>query len=615
MKRLAPRQPQELGTLLAAFAFLLPLLYFGFTRDSSALPRYALSSVAAGVGLVVWGARQLRSRIGLTWNPVFYPVLGFLLLATASWNWSVDPRNSRIELLQLASFVALSILAMQAAAGGQTARVLRAGAVAGTLAALLGVLQYFGLEPIHLRQLAPPASTFTNKNIAANYMDMVAPLSFALLLLARRPAGIWASALALAASLSFLLLSHSRGSWVALLATVLILVLVLWRRAETRAAVAAAVQRNALPLALAIIVPFVLAQLPGERFQDGFEANRSFSGELDKSSRTRLNAYLNALEMIKERPWSGVGYGGFRLGFRPSMFAVAPIDVATENNAMMRLHNDHLQAFVELGIPGGLLQLGVVVWVWLLALRIAACSIERNRQLLGLGLLLGMTASFTHAAVDFPLHKPAAAGMLWLLMGLTAGLFAAHTADRSPRRGAATKAVLALLAGLALTVYSAGFYQKYLQNSADIQLTQDAMDHWDCAQAKAAVDRAMGRFNYDYWTQITYAMIYRVCPIPPQEKRAAMDRLLNYDPYNTVALLVRADVRLSQRQLEGATDDYLALVKIIPNRAVGYVGLGRIALAEKRYQAARKLYEAALSTDPQQSEAKEVLKKLAAAGG
>ena len=75
-------------------------------------------------------------------------------------------------------------------------------------------------------------------------------------------------------------------------------------------------------------------------------------------------------------------------------------------------HNEYLQALADLGVPGGLLALGLAARLLRAAVRIAALSP------LDVGLLGAITAGLAHAAADFTLQIPANAAVFAALAGL-----------------------------------------------------------------------------------------------------------------------------------------------------------------------------------------------------
>ncbi|NLT74350.1 MAG: O-antigen ligase family protein [Chloroflexi bacterium] len=130
---------------------------------------------------------------------------------------------------------------------------------------------------------------------------------------------------------------------------------------------------------------------------------------------SRVAIWTDALERIGRSPWFGHGLGTFRLGDAPVPSGRSPFDTG-----MPHAHNVWLQAAYDLGLPG---------LVALLAIVISACR-QAWRQISGqpmasalsLGALSGLTGYHVHGIMD-ALSVGAKPGLLfWILLGLVFSL-------------------------------------------------------------------------------------------------------------------------------------------------------------------------------------------------
>lgn len=78
-------------------------------------------------------------------------------------------------------------------------------------------------------------------------------------------------------------------------------------------------------------------------------------GEGDISA-SRFGIWANTLELIRQNPWTGVGWGEFNFAWTLTPFPGRPVAFFDHT------HNLPLQLWVELGIPLGTLVLGLLVW-------------------------------------------------------------------------------------------------------------------------------------------------------------------------------------------------------------------------------------------------------------
>jgi O-antigen ligase len=92
----------------------------------------------------------------------------------------------------------------------------------------------------------------------------------------------------------------------------------------------------------------------------GGETRFSTSGDISSS---RYAIWSNALELIKAHPWFGVGFGEFNFAWTLTPFPDRPVAFFDHT------HNLPLQLIVEMGIPLGLLVMGLLLFAMYCALR------------------------------------------------------------------------------------------------------------------------------------------------------------------------------------------------------------------------------------------------------
>lgn len=585
-----------LSALLALTALLLPLLYIPGLRDAAALPRYTLIAVAGFIGVVILLTTTWRRDTRWSFPRILIPLLLVFIWSGLSTAWSADPDNSLVALTHLGTILVVFFLALQLPGDTALRTVLISAVTGASLVAIIGLMQYFGLNPGY-HQFIPPASTFTNKNFAALYLDLIVPVSFSLVLLADTRTGKLLATLALSLCLSYLVLTRTRGSWLGLLAGITALAILLLRQPALRTHFRLKKRGRWLIAALAVLV--FLSLMPNQVFRPGYKINALLKLHEDGSIRTRLNADRNALVMIKHHPLAGSGFGSFPFAYRPYMFVAAPTFQANEGNIMLRLHNDPLQTIVELGIPVGLLAIGLFgAFLWM-GWRYLGADASGAQGLMMLGLWLGMIVSTTHSLASFPLHKPAATMTLWLWGGFITLLYHRryprwlhHWRPNRPWLIVFTLLTLAYGAGITR------FYGNYLRANHDLKLALTAIRQGHCTIAQSAIDRSMALYGRDILSKMTFVSIYSDCPAPDGVKLRAMNYGLTLDPTDIQALLTRAALYARHGMLAQATADYRSVTRILPNRASGFLGLGDIARLQHRPAQARRYFRHALDLEP-----------------
>jgi len=167
----------------------------------------------------------------------------------------------------------------------------------------------------------------------------------------------------------------------------------------------------------------------------------------------RRTDWLVAREMFHSSPWTGRGAGNY-VALWPAMRARLQADpdvtgLADHEPVAARAHNEVFQFLGETGLAGGLWLVfcgGAAIVFWRRKWRTLPDGVPKTQFLL---LTAGLIVVGLHAMVSFPLHLPATALVLAMIIGLMASpVFAGQTA--SPQNGKGKPALAFLPAALAL---------------------------------------------------------------------------------------------------------------------------------------------------------------------
>jgi O-antigen ligase len=253
--------------------------------------------------------------------------------------------------------------------------------------------------------------TFISPNNLAGFLEMILPLGLAYTLTSRMKAltKIFTgyASLVIAAGL---VVSVSRGGWVASAFALLILFVVLLFHHTHR-----------LPALALLAVIIVCGVYFGPR--DVFFVNRIKTLSPDKtgvSGDGRYGIWQAAVQLWHENVWWGIGPAHFdyRFGkYRPALVQASPD----------RVHNDWLNTLTDWGIVGAALV--VSAWILLYAGAFRTWRFVRgtpntlgdhrsNKLTIVLGASIGLLAILLHSFVDFNMHIPANAIVAVTLMAL-----------------------------------------------------------------------------------------------------------------------------------------------------------------------------------------------------
>ena len=279
--------------------------------------------------------------------------------------------------------------------------------------ALIGILQYL-VDPFSLTQEAPPASTFANRNIAAQPLILTAPL-FMFLLLSRHTEGVKVWLVTILTSFIFIYLFYttSRGAWLSILIEFVLLVFyfihykfkkynwITWNKNKRYATI------------LGLILIFVFCSLTPEGFINMFdltskEASSIISSVENLSSEAvseknveswRYEIWNTALNMANASPFIGSGLGTYSHNLANEGYSTWLI------NNTFRVHNDILELLVETGLIG-IIIFGFIVFSIVFSIINILKNINEELHLLNYILFIALFGSFVNLQFSFPYKMP-----------------------------------------------------------------------------------------------------------------------------------------------------------------------------------------------------------------
>jgi O-antigen ligase len=419
---------------------LLAPLPLGSNRP---LPASALSA-AVGALLCMWGVGCLMAQPQAI-APVrpFWPAVVLLSLA-AAWAavqavpftpaslhhpyWrdvrevlgvrhagavSVNPGATWNRLMGFLGYGGIFWLALQLCRPAARAhQVLFALAAGGLLYAAYGLFEFFQSD------VGTVTSTFVNRNSYATYAGMTLFCSLGLVLheltgqarpdaslrrivldvLSRLDAPLAIGVVTCLVAGTALLLTQSRGAFVALCAA---LVAFVWSLKRMALMTSTAFVRATSVLSIGLFVGIV--GLAGEATLGRFT-------QADAHALNRLAYYHTTWEAIRDRPLLGTGYGTYADAFR----AYNHPDTGTY--FLDKAHNTYLQMMMELGWPAAA---ALYAGLGLLVFRCLQGRFLQGRGLVYPAVLASCsTLVAVHSLVDFSLEMPANAATYALLLGV-----------------------------------------------------------------------------------------------------------------------------------------------------------------------------------------------------
>ncbi len=130
------------------------------------------------------------------------------------------------------------------------------------------------------------------------------------------------------------------------------------------------------------------------------EVAQGFAGEeqFQKSdlSSSRFAIWSNTLALIQQNPWFGVGWGEFNFAWTLTPFPDRPTAFFDHT------HNLPLQLLVELGIPLGMVVLGLLAWCLWKAFRACHLALEAQRSMVRAAFVMVLMMG-VHSLLEYPL--------------------------------------------------------------------------------------------------------------------------------------------------------------------------------------------------------------------
>jgi O-antigen ligase len=421
--------PADVGGAIAAAGLLLSIAAAGLFVDSGAdaafdaPKRIATLFFVAVSALAAFGFSRRRSPFpGRHPGKVSVPEAAALLLLLAGALALVSAAASARRALAFDTARAGLISALLLPLGAS--RVLekwKAHLLAAFLAIAAGNAAVSALQARNIYQPFPLVVTQGSRDATGAFVGNPGSLALALALAAIGAIGLallsarWPLKVAAGAAAAVfgagLLVNRNLTSWSALVAGTGILLLARFGR------------KAALPIALLVLLAGtgILVYRPMRR--RAVEAVSAIQDrDWDRLVTYRLGAWAAAVEMTRERPWTGFGPGTYGAELVPHRLR-AEIEIRKRmanpllTSAYGEAHCDYLQFFAEAGIPAGVALLGAVFLLLrglLRACRRSPPGPDRNEAILLLAFLGGGAVA---ALTWFPLQRPLTAVPLLLAAG------------------------------------------------------------------------------------------------------------------------------------------------------------------------------------------------------
>lgn len=389
-------------------------------------PTLAVFYVFVAVALILWAVDALLSgKLTFSRSLLQTPLLALFIfgiiqiipfgtlndnagLTGISRTISLDPfstKTTSFHILSLAVF--LSILLSLTVSAKRLQKIVTVITVFGFIFAFFAILQSV-LSPnkiygVYESRFASPFGSFVNRHNFAAYMEMTLCLPLGLLFVGginKDKRLLYFTAIALMGVA--LLLSGSRGGFIAFLAEIIFLIIL---TTETKS-------YNQITLKVVLTIVLVASVIAGSFFVGGDSSltRLAETAASENFSTDRTQIWSVTLEVIKNNPLFGAGIGAFGVAY-------TKYDTNSGLERVEQAHNDYLQVLADAGLVG--LIIGVFFLFLLFKTGWKNSKTENTfRRGVVVGALSGCFAILVHSVFDFVLHTTAISVLFLTLVSL-----------------------------------------------------------------------------------------------------------------------------------------------------------------------------------------------------
>lgn len=553
---------------------LAPLVVLPFPGESENLTKSAVLQAGIALLALVWIVGRASAPGRRT--PLELPIVLFYLACVLSLLQAVNVYEALPALLHWGAGVILFLLLSRTLRGaGAVTRFFVAAALGAGAVALIGIAQQrLGLDWIP--QSAPPASTFVNRNMAAQFVAICCPLTLGLMVMARSSRVRVLAMACLLLSAVYLAYANSRAAALAVLFVFAGAAIGL--RSGRPGAERAAGRRESLSVIVSLLAIVCLVGLAGTW--------GAGSGAL------RLTFWKNTLAMVRDQPL-GVGLGNFELQY-PRYHRAVEVDwTFDEEHQLERAHNDHLQILAETGFAG------LAAWIWIFAAAFGAFRRCRrqpeeriSRQALFVG--LGVVSFLVVACFSFPMERAMPPIWLFALLGMLGALDAGGppAAARTPLPPALRWVGAVLLAGFLAT--SVSFARRQILSGVHHAKGIRWSSAGEPARAVAELEIARRLTPHDTDVLLRLAAA-RISLDDCNRALELFPEVLRLHPYKVNAIANAGYCHLQREDYIEAESRFRELVELLPDSPEARMNLGSALFSQGRVDAAVEAYREAVA--------------------
>ncbi|GEM_PF-2875621 len=612
----------EYGLLFCIF--LSPFIIIPGLRDASNLPQNTFVQIAILVLALAWVVKGIfEKEIQFIYSPLILPLSALLVWCLISLFVAVNPFEGFPVFLKVLSMyigfiIILNICYMRYMSNNFNSIVLVL-VLAGTGIAIIGIFQYlfkFSMIP----QARPPAATFANRNMAAQFMVLIFPFSIGLFLTTDKKFITWFAALSSGLMLVYVVYTRTLAAWLSIPLEISVLFFIIFYMVLKKKW-SFQVKNKVFPL-IVMACAFLLlinTNSGGMNFQFGgvskqiasveeFVAPVKSGGEKKKKTSSiewRWAIWSNSMAMIRDHLLFGVGIGNYKIEYPLYHQAVIKDQKFGIDSQPIRSHNDYIQAAAELGVTGLIIIFSAIFcFYFILVSNIKdniACKTTKKHMagkiiLLSGVILSSVTGILVNACFSFPFQRAIPPFVLMLMAVIASGIYAGNREIKyfkiTDRHGLYTLAICLML----ILGYYVHFYYSRIQFDKFYGKTIICYNEAKWHDLLYEADRAV-KYSPES-KDILFYMGFASYKLGDVEKSIQYYKeLLKYYPHYLNAL-INIGISYGKLNMNGkAVKAYKALNRILPDNPGFYNDAGHYLQEEGKLEQAYKYFNKAVNLD------------------
>jgi O-antigen ligase len=417
------------GGVHPLLALMLVAVFFELVQFGGA----TLTRLVAPLALVALVLEVSRRGTGLVWNGLLVSVFAYATWAIASGMWTVDTEATLYLLQSLAIAVVFMLsFAILLTNERQLTRTLYFMIACSVVVGMIAIGAFMGVLSFNiLLQGGRAQGGSGDPNFFANVQLVALPLAIVLAGDARAKFTRYALLFAVLVVLASILVSLSRGGFIAAIFQMVVLMAIrptrLFRSRR---------DKKLLLLVLALGFAFIMSgeTLRGDvvkRFESIFTPSEEDTGSANGSGREMI--WAGAELSISERPMLGLGYGAFASSSTDLITRTPNIDLThfELREGGIEVHNVYLSTAAELGYTGLVFFIGMLVSMLVLNRQTARRARASDALLVG-RLATALCVSLVGWAISSIFISTETSRPLWIMFGLSLALSKLANAPRQP---------------------------------------------------------------------------------------------------------------------------------------------------------------------------------------